>query len=100
MWKLAFFPQDVCVIWQITTAKGFKIKGKTTLKSESTLCLQFMKRPTMQLFLKRTVYPKEDLDGLGAGGSCGSTWHILSNHSEGSIGLSTTTVVLRKDTHT
>lgn len=52
------------------------------------------------LFSKRVYiylgwsYPKENLDGLGAGGTRGSTWNILSDHSKGSIALSTATVVL------
>lgn len=39
-------------------------------------------------------YPYVDLYGLGAGGSSGSTWDILSDDSEGSHGLIKATVVL------
>ena len=42
------------------------------------------------------VYPQVDLDGLGAGGSCGSTWNILSDNSEAVITLFIATVVLSK----
>lgn len=42
----------------------------------------------------RVVYPLKDLDGLGAGGSCGSTWNILCDNSEASIVLTRATVVL------
>lgn len=46
------------------------------------------------------IYPQEDLDGLGAGGSCSTTGNILSDHSKGSIALSTATIVLSKSKHT
>ena len=44
----------------------------------------------------KVVYPQEDLDGLGTGSSCGSTWDILSDDSEASVALSSTTEVLSK----
>lgn len=42
------------------------------------------------------IYPQEDLDGLGAGGSCGPTWNILSDNPEASIALTGATIVLSK----
>ena len=51
-------------------------------------------------FFLLIVYLQKDLDCLRAGGSCGSTRNILSDHSESSITLSAATVVLRKGTHT
>lgn len=44
-----------------------------------------------------SVYLQEDLDGLGAGGSCSTTGNVFSDHSKGSITLSATTVVLSEN---
>jgi len=44
------------------------------------------------------VYPQEDPDVIGAGGSC-VTWNILTDNPEASFVLVGATVVLNKDTH-